>query len=152
MKNIKVGKCKSSTQILNHVTALISEHILKPWLDYSSLAKLGKRVLQKAESVLEPCDASITSHCLKIWDWADIFLILITGVISEQFSKLWSGHLSNGKLGKHILQQTLILTFDTIVFLCIKHAPERPQITIKHFPWKYYIIILSCWPPMGPFR
>ena len=90
--------------------------------------------------------------CEGHWNWNHIFLNNVTALISEQFLESWSDHLSHGKLGKHILQQTLILTFDTIVFLCIKHAPERPQITIKHFPWKYYIIILSCWPPMVPFR
>ena len=44
-------------QIMNHVRALILEHILKSWLDDSSLAILGKLVLQKAEAVLEPCNA-----------------------------------------------------------------------------------------------
>ena len=72
---------------MNHVTALISEQFWRSSFDDSSCANLSKRVLQKAEAVLEPCDASITSHCLKIWDWTDIFLILVTGVISEQFSK-----------------------------------------------------------------
>ena len=44
-------------QIMNHVRALILEHILKSWFDDSSLAILGKRVLQKAEAVLEPWNA-----------------------------------------------------------------------------------------------
>ena len=40
---IKIGKCKSTGQILNHVTALISEKFLESWLNDSSCAKSGKR-------------------------------------------------------------------------------------------------------------
>ena len=57
MKNIKVGKSKMRGHILNNVTALISEQFLKSCLDDSSCANLSKRVLQKAEAVLEPCNA-----------------------------------------------------------------------------------------------
>ena len=70
----------------------MSEHFLKSWLDDSSLVKLGKCVLQKAEAVL--------SH--KLWDWTHIFLILVTSLICEQFSKSWSDHLSLAKWGKHV--------------------------------------------------
>ena len=87
MKNIKVGKCKSTGQFLNHVTALISEQFLESGLDDSSRAKSGKRVLHKVEVVLELCNTPISSHCLRIWDWTHIFLILVTRLISEQFSK-----------------------------------------------------------------
>ena len=52
-------------------------------MDDSSRAKLGKRVLQKAEAVLEARNAPISSHCLKIWDWTHIFLILVTSLILD---------------------------------------------------------------------
>ena len=68
MKNIKVGKCKNSGQILNRVTALISEQFSESCLDDSSCAKLGKRILQKAEVVLEPSNTPILSHCLQVLD------------------------------------------------------------------------------------
>ena len=87
MKNIKVGKCKSSKQILNNVTALISEQFLKSCVDDLSYANLSKLVLQKAEAVLEPCNAPISNLDCTIWDWTHILLILVTGLISEQFSK-----------------------------------------------------------------
>ena len=74
-------------QILNHVTALISEQFLESGLDDSSRAKSGKRVLHKVEVVLELCNTPISSHCLRIWDWTHIFLILVTRLISEQFLK-----------------------------------------------------------------
>ena len=66
---------------LNYVTALISKQISISLLYDSSLAKLGKRALQKMEAVMEPCKAPISSHCLKIWDWTHIFLILVTSLI-----------------------------------------------------------------------
>ena len=105
MKNIKVWKCKITGQILNHVTALISEQFSESWLDDSSRAKLGKHNLQKAEVVLEPCNTPISSHCLQIWDWTHIFLILVTRLISEQFLESWLDDSSCAKLGKRILQK-----------------------------------------------
>ena len=51
---MKVGKCKMPGQIPNGVTALISEQFSESRLYDSSLAKLGKRILQKAEADLEP--------------------------------------------------------------------------------------------------
>ena len=94
VKNLKVGKCKMRGQILNNVTALISEQFLDSWLDDSSCAKSGKRILQKAEEILEPCNTPILSHCPQVWDWTHIILILVTGLISKQFSKSRSDHLS----------------------------------------------------------
>ena len=47
VKNIKVGICKSLGQILNHVTALISEQFSESRSDDSSCAKSDKRILQK---------------------------------------------------------------------------------------------------------
>ena len=43
---------KGPGQILNHVTALISEQFSKLWPDGLSFAKLGKHILQKARAVL----------------------------------------------------------------------------------------------------
>ena len=59
MKNIKVAIFKKRKKIPNHVTALISEQFSELWLDDSSFAKLDKRILQKAEVDLEPCDILI---------------------------------------------------------------------------------------------
>ena len=55
-------------------------------MDDLSFVKSGKRVLQKAEVVLESCNTQISGHCLRILDWTLIFLILVTSRISEQFS------------------------------------------------------------------
>ena len=54
-------------QILNYVTALISEQFSKSWLDDLSRANLNKCVLQKVEEFLEPCNAPISNQCPKIW-------------------------------------------------------------------------------------
>ena len=64
---MKVGKCKMPGQIPNGVTALISEQFSESRLDDSSLAKLGKRILQKAEADLEPWHVQISSHMGLIW-------------------------------------------------------------------------------------
>ena len=61
------------------------------------LREIGQTYFTEREVVLEPCNALISSHCLRIWDWTHIFLILVTRLISEQFLKSWSDHLSLAK-------------------------------------------------------
>ena len=119
MKYIKVGKCKLQEY---YVTKLISEQFSKSWLDDLSRANLNKCVLQKVEEFLEPCNAPISNQCPRIWDWTLIFLILVTSLISEQFSKSWSDHLFLAKKGKHILQKVTLLLY-------IPGAPLNPWYT-----------------------
>ena len=57
MKNTKVSIFKKREKIPNHVTALISEQLTESSSDDSSLAKLGKRILQNLH-----CSTAINQH------------------------------------------------------------------------------------------
>ena len=91
--------------IPNHVTALISEQFSESWSDDSSLAKLGKCILQKAEEDLEQCHTPISSCFLQFAKRPGQILNHVTALISEQFSELWLDDSSFAKLDKHILQK-----------------------------------------------
>ena len=105
MKNIKVGKCNSSRQILNRVTALISEQFSESWLDDSSLAKLGKRILQKAEVVLKSCNTHISSHSRGLRGVSEVYQGLkeLPGIYNKRvaFCKIYFPYFARDKWSDH---------------------------------------------------
>ena len=101
---MKVGKCKMPGQIPNGVTALISEQFSESRLDDSSLAKLGKRILQKAEADFEPHHAPKFQVFSAIFKKREKIPNHVTALISEQLTESSSDDSSLAKLGKRILR------------------------------------------------
>ena len=137
MKNIKVAIFKKPKKIPDHVTALISEQLSKLWLDNSSLAKLDKRILQKAEVDLEPRDDPISSRFLQFSARPGQSLNQVTALTSEQFSESWSDNLSLAKLGKRVLHKAKAVLC-CIQWYCIVLHGILLQFRVLYYIVRYY--------------